>query len=417
MIMKILDFIRKKENYVKYGIPLLLFLVGLSLPSPFFRGKKILLQKEVFVELSDTTNMSLGEGIYNGTVKKGTSIRYGYGKYEIKGESYEGEWKDDLLPYGIRTNKSYVYKGRFNKELENHGFGIAEYTSEYVKKKQQQGNKDSDVFKQYIGNWKNDKKEGLGRSIMNDGMMVFGSYSNGVLQRADGANFRIGGCVYGIDVSSHQSYIDWDNLAIYCNSNGMACETPPSGTNYLQPVFFAYIKATEGATYKYDYYNIRTIEAERHGIVKGAYHFLRLTSKVEDQLKNFFETATWTKGDLPPALDIEYEHEITKYGEDVFYDTVIKWLQGVEKKMGVKPVIYTNENIRNKYINDERLKGYDVWIAKYGGEPENFDWIIRQVYEHGKIKGNKGIIDINLYKGDYNAFEKYINGLEMEVND
>lgn len=247
-------------------------------------------------------------------------------------------------------------------------------------------------------------------------MMAFGSYSNGVLQRADGANFRIGGCVYGIDVSSHQSYIDWDNLAIYCNSNGMACETPPSGTNYLQPVFF-YIKATEGATYKYDYYNIRTIEAERHGIVKGAYHFLRLTSKVEDQLKNFFETATWTKGDLPPALDIEYEHEITKYGEDVFYDTVIKWLQAVEKKMGVKPVIYTNENIRNKYINDERLKGYDVWIAKYGGEPENFDWIIRQVYEHGKIKGNKGIIDINLYKGDYNAFEKYINGLEMEVND
>ena len=409
--MKYFDFFRKKENYVKYGIPALLFLVGLSLPSPFFRGKRIVLEKEVYVELSDTTNMAIGEGVYNGTVKKGTSVRHGYGKYEIKGNAYEGEWKEDLLPYGIRTNESYIYKGQFNKALDNHGFGIAEYTSEYIKGKQAEGFHNPSICKKYIGNWKNDNKQGLGRGIMNDGMMVFGNYSNGLLQKEKGANYRIGGCVYGIDVSSHQAFIDWDNLAIFCDNNGMAYETPPSGTNYLQPVFFAYIKATEGATYKYDYYNIRSIEAERHGIVKGAYHFLRLTSTVEDQLTNFFETATWTKGDLPPALDIEYEHEIEKYGEDVFYDIVIKWLKGVEKKMGVKPIIYTNEEIRTKYMSDARLKGYDVWIAKYSGQPTNFDWKIRQICEHGKIKGNKGDIDIDLYKGDYNAFEQYLDGI------
>lgn len=412
--MNCLDFLRDKNGIIKYGVPILFFLLGLSLPSPFFRRVNIMQKIDNDAELSDTTNMTIGEGIYNGTVKRGTSIRHGYGKFEIKGETYEGEWQEDFLPYGIRTNKSYVYRGRFNNKLENHGSGIAEYTSEYIDNKKKQGHEDSVIFKTYIGNWKNDNKNGLGRSLMNDDKMAFGNYSNGILQKTDGANFRVGGCVYGIDVSSHQEFIDWDNLAIYCNKDGMANEKPSSGINYIQPVFFAYIKATEGATYKYDYYNVRTIEAERHGIVKGAYHFLRLTSTVEEQLKNFLETATWTKGDLPPALDIENEDEIIKYGgnrNEEFYDVVIKWLKGVEKKMGIKPIIYTNEHIRNKYIADERLREYEVWIAKYGDEPSNFDWKIRQVYEHGIIQGNKGEIDINIYKSDYNAFEKYIYGI------
>ena len=55
----------------------------------------------------------------------------------------------------------------------------------------------------------------------------------------------------------------------------------------MQPVFFAYIKDTEGATVKDKTFDIRMIEAERHGIVKGAYHFLRLGSPIEDQIKNF----------------------------------------------------------------------------------------------------------------------------------
>lgn len=42
------------------------------------------------------------------------------------------------------------------------------------------------------------------------------------------------------------------------------------------------------------------IEAEKHGVVKGAYHFLRLGSPVDTQLKKFLETVTFTHGDQPP---------------------------------------------------------------------------------------------------------------------
>ena len=73
------------------------------------------------------------------------------------------------------------------------------------------------------------------------------------------------------------------------DKNGSVYSKAPVEKNYMQPVFFAYMKATEGATVKDDMFSVRMIEAERHGIVKGAYHFLHLGSSVDAQLKNFLE--------------------------------------------------------------------------------------------------------------------------------
>ena len=81
----------------------------------------------------------------------------------------------------------------------------------------------------------------------------------------------------------------------------------------------------------------------------------------------------------------------------------------MEKKFGVKPIIYTNESIRSKYLQDGRLKGYDTWISKYNDSPQNEDWRIWQITEKGLVGGVEGNIDINLYKGDYNAFLDYVN--------
>ena len=402
----------KKKDWLKWAIPCLFFVIGLILPSPFFHKsvKKIRANKDYAV-LTDTTNMILKDGVYNGSIIKGTITKHGYGKFETKsGSVYEGEWKNDLLPYGKRTTPYSIYSGQFNEELECHGFGIIEYTPNYIEQKKKNGLADSQILAKYIGNWKKDTKNGLGRAVMTDNSMEFGIFTDGILQKVEGANYRIGGSVYGIDASHHQEDIDWDQLAIYCDKNGTVYKKAPAQTTYMQPVFFAYIKATEGATIKDEKYNIRMIEAERHGITKGAYHLLRLvTSSIDDQLKNFFETVTWAQGDLPPALDIEFENEILNIGTENFYDMTLKWLQEVEKKMGVKPIIYTNEHIRTKYMQDERLNGYDIWISKYSDTPNNFDWQFWQISETGQIRGNKGNIDLNIFKGNYTAFSKFIN--------
>lgn len=95
---------------------------------------------------------------------------------------------------------------------------------------------------------------------------------------------------------------------------------------------------------------MRNTEAERHGISKGAYHFLRLGSDIKSQIQNFTETVRWTSGDLPPALDIEVEDEIKACGDNGkrMLDMAFTWLEEIERRMNVKPIIYTTENIINK---------------------------------------------------------------------
>lgn len=86
---------------------------------------------------------------------------------------------------------------------------------------------------------------------------------------------------------------------------------------------------------------------------------LSTIQKIEEQVKNFVETANWTSGDMPPALDIEVVAEIKEYGKEFLVEKTLQWLREIEATMNVRPIIYTRENIRNQYLNDERLKMYD----------------------------------------------------------
>ena len=93
----------------------------------------------------------------------------------------------------------------------------------------------------------------------------------------------------------------------------------------------------------------------------------------------------------------------------------LEWLQKVEEKMGVTPIIYTRENIRNKYLNDARFRKYKFWIARYSDKgPENFDWQIWQRTESARMNGHNGNIDVNLFRGDYNAFTDYLISINLK---
>jgi len=399
---------KHRDEVVKYGLFLLVFIIGLIL-SPFIRNCVRSIQEEDSEELVYTTDLAIEGGKYSGTIIKNTNIRSGYGRFETTGGSvYEGNWKDDNLPFGTRTTLFSIYTGHFDSDLNNDGFGIIKYTDKYIWEKKDQGLEDNEITATYIGNWHQNTKQGIGRSVKLDGSMEFGIYSEGLLQNIPDANYRIGRNVYGIDVSHYQKDIDWNNLAIFCDKNGNASSRTKE-RKYMQPVFFAYMKATEGATIKDEMYDIRMIEAERHGVVKGAYHFLHLGSPIEEQLKNFFETVTWNSGDLPPALDVEVEDEIKEYGVDVLQSMTLKWLQEVEKKMGSRPVIYTRERIRENYLSDSRFKDYHFWIARYSDKgPEKCDWLFWQKTEKGLINGHDGYVDINLFQGNYATFKKQL---------
>lgn len=405
-----------RKKILVYVLPLVMFLIGLALPSPLFDRLKKNAADDMELQLDDVTGLVLADGSrYDGSVIKGTNKRHGFGRLTTTNSAvYEGNWRNDQLPYGQRTSLSSVYRGHFDKHLNNDGFGIIEYSDSYIESKKKQGKAECEIVKKYIGNWHNNVKQGLGRSVKVDGSMDFGRYENGTLQAFSDVNYRVGGSVYGIDLSHYQSNVSWDDFALYCDKNGNVYSGSPKEKKYMQPIFFVYLKATEGANIKDNTYSVRATEAERHGISKGAYHFLHLGSSVDEQIKNFVETANWTHGDLPPALDIEVVSEIKEYGKERLVEMALQWLDKIEKTMQVRPVIYTREAIRNQYLNDDRLKKYDFWIARYSDNgPDNFDWHLWQKTDKGVLEGyDGGKIDINLFKGDYISFKKYINSVK-----
>lgn len=418
LIDKLKDLIHSDFDWKKiliYTLPVVSFLIGLIVPSPLFDRLPEAASDDEEQQLVEVAGLVMADGSrYDGSIIKGSKTRHGFGRLTtVDNTVYEGNWLNDELPYGQRTSLSSIYHGQFDKDLSNEGFGIIEYSEAFMNGKKKQGKAECDIVKKYIGNWHRNAKEGFGRSVKMDGSMDFGRYKNGIFQAEKDANYRVGGSVYGIDLSHYQKDVNWDNFALYCDKNGNVYSGTPEEKKYMQPVFFVYLKATEGATIKDETYSIRATEAERHGILKGAYHFLHLGSPIDEQIKNFVETANWTQGDMPPALDIEVVSEIKEYGKDLLVEKTLQWLRTIESTMHVRPIIYTRENIRNQYLNDERLKKYDFWIARYSDKgPDNFDWHLWQRTDKGVLEGyDAGRIDINLFKGDYVSFMKYINNI------
>lgn len=86
-----------------------------------------------------------------------------------------------------------MYSGRFDSELNIDGFGIINDTPMYIEGKRHQGLKDSEITVTYIGNWRKNNREGLGRSVKVDGNMEFGHYREGIFQNVAGSNYHIGG--------------------------------------------------------------------------------------------------------------------------------------------------------------------------------------------------------------------------------
>lgn len=399
----------RKATYII--VPTLSFITGLVIPSPFTLSHTPKLEDITNEVLKDTTNMVLPDGsVYEGSILSVSKLRQGYGKLTTpEGSVYEGEWLKDHLDYGTKTTQSSVYVGHFDADLKLSGFGIIDYSEGYIKSKRAQGTPDADITKRYIGNWSNNRKQGLGRSIKCDESMEFGNYRKGIFQKVEGANYRVGESVYGIDVSHYQKDLDWDNLALYCDAFGNVTASANAQSPYLQPVLFCYIKATEGASVQDDKYNSYVAEAKHHGIVHGAYHFLRLETDINKQVQNFLETVKWSEGDLPPVLDVEEEQEILKIGAGPAQTAILDWLEKVEQKLGVRPIIYTRDIIRSKYLTDPRFSTYEFWIALYSdNQPSSLGWLIWQKTDKGFMNGSKGQIDVNFFKGNYSAFCQFL---------
>ncbi len=182
--------------------------------------------------------------------------------------------------------------------------------------------------------------------------------------------------LFGIDVSHHQGTIDWKKVK-------------------AAGVQFVFLKATEGETYVDNLYASNRAGAKAVGIPCGAYHFFRPKASLTAQIDNFVKTVGKLQpGDLPPVLDIEVPADWKDIAIKVRVQMILDWLSAVEKKLGVKPLIYINNPMaRDELASAAALGNYKLWLAHYTDRPAPrvpapwAGWTFWQYSELGVVDG------------------------------
>ncbi len=202
-----------------------------------------------------------------------------------------------------------------------------------------------------------------------------------------------GYAIHGIDVSRYQRTINWKNVKEMEEKN--------------IKIGFVFIKATEGITRMDAQFRRNWLQAEEQNIPKGAYHFFIASRSGKKQAANFIEIVNLKKGDLPPVLDIE-----KTFGAKIkdIKSEVGDWLQAIEKHYGVKPIIYTNIDFYENYL-EEGFSEYPVWIAHYL-QPQKprleHKWAFWQHSEAGRVNGISAPVDFNVFSGDSLDFQNLL---------
>lgn len=198
--------------------------------------------------------------------------------------------------------------------------------------------------------------------------------------------------IVGIDVSSHNGDIDFDKV----KADGYS---------------FVIIKASEGLEHHDSKFAINYDNARKSGLKVGAYHFFRKDTDGLNQAKNFLETIGWRKLDLPLVVDVEdwsnaknVEDERTQKNLDAMLDNL--------RSRGHKVMVYTNGDGYKKYIKDGQIN-INLWLCAFR-QPNDLKHIPHQLqqYSHwGRVKGIWGDVDLNVFNGSQEQWDKWLQDL------
>lgn len=204
--------------------------------------------------------------------------------------------------------------------------------------------------------------------------------------------------IVGIDVSSHNGEIDFDKV----KNDGYT---------------FVIIKASEGVDHHDSKFATNYDNARAAGMKVGAYHFFRKNTDGLNQAKNFLETIGWRKLDLPLVIDVE-DWSNDKHVND---DRTQKHLDAMVDNLrsrGHKVMVYTNGDGYKKYVKDGQIN-INLWLCAFK-QPDKIKHIPHQIqqYSHwGHVKGIWGNVDLNVFNGSRQQWEKWLEDLTPQQVD
>lgn len=186
------------------------------------------------------------------------------------------------------------------------------------------------------------------------------------------------GEVYGIDVSSHQQPLDWRRVS----DDGIR---------------FAYVKASEGSSWKDPAFDQHWDGARQAGLRTGAYHYFSLCSPGKSQAENFIKTMPKDGRMLPPVLDLEHSPFCDRQpGRELVRTEVDTFVRLVSEATGKDVLFYVGDDFDRDYGIKEHYRGTQYWQLRYlqrPGDPRDRIW---QVGNFFNVEGARGRVDLNV---------------------
>ncbi|MHA3703879.1 lysozyme [Jatrophihabitans sp. YIM 134969] len=195
--------------------------------------------------------------------------------------------------------------------------------------------------------------------------------------------------VVGMDVSGYQPGVDW-NAA------------------YADGARFAYVKATEGTSYRNPEFSAQYTGSLGAGLICGAYHFAHPDSSSGAAQADFFVAhgGGWSADGktLPPALDIEYNPSgATCYGLSA--SSMVAWIRAFSDEVHAQtskyPMIYTTFDWWSTCTGNSSAFAATnpFWIAKYSATaPTSLPagksyWTMWQNADSGVFPGDQDVFN------------------------
>ena len=202
--------------------------------------------------------------------------------------------------------------------------------------------------------------------------------------------------VHGLDAARYQGVIDWHA------ARGAG-------------IRFGYLKATEGGDHIDPAFGQNAAGARSAGVPVGAYHFYYFCRPAHEQAAWFIANVPKRRGDLPPILDMEWNHlsptcRIRPPASEV-RASIREFSRIVERHYGTAPVIYTTPDF---YARNDlgSLRGTEFWLRSVTAHPsERYPderWSFWQYTGTGLVPGVRGPVDLNAFAGNEATWQAWL---------
>lgn len=242
------------------------------------------------------------------------------------------------------------------------------------------------------------------RALMRGGVIGAAALGTGLGTTALAAPAARAAGIHGQDVSGWQGEVDWDAQAALGSR-------------------FAYVKATEGRTYRSAAFDHQYLGAARAGLVRGGYHFARPDSGGPEEQVDFFlnNGGGWTDdgSTLPGMVDLEGYPGLPRdygYGPQEMRDWIIGFSNRYRDQVGRRPVLYTNLHWWNDVVGDWTPYDSPLFLAQYRQDRPTelparwWAWELWQYSDAGPFAG-----DSNLWHGSEDQFASFVGDVDYDA--